>query len=130
MEGGVISIFIKSFLEGKPLNIFGDGKQRRDFLYVEDAAEFIVKAAFSNKAVGEIINAGSGRDISIRDLALLICRDPKRIRYIKHPHPQSEIPRLLCDYTKAKQILGWSPKKSLEDGIKKTREWIKVKLGL
>ena len=125
MEGGVVSIFIRNFLEGKTLNVFGDGTQTRDLLYVEDCADFIIKATFSDKAVGETINAGSGRDIAIKDLALLICKNPERIRYVEHHHPQSEIPKLLCDYTKAKELLGWEPKTSLEEGIEKTKEWIR-----
>lgn len=125
MEGGVVSIFIKSLLEGKTLNVFGDGTQTRDLLYVEDCAEFIVKATFSDKAVGEIINAGFGKDIAIKDLALLICKDAERIRYVEHHHPQSEIPKLLCNYTRAKKLLGWEPKISLEEGIEKTKEWIR-----
>ena len=125
MEGGVVSIFIKNFLDGKTLNVFGDGTQTRDLLYVEDCAEFIVKASFNKKAVGEVINAGSGTDIAIEDLALLICKDVEKIRYVEHHHPQSEIPKLLCNYTKAKKLLGWEPKTSLEGGIEKTKEWIR-----
>ena len=125
MEGGVVSIFIRSFLEKKTLNIFGDGTQTRDLLYVEDCAEFIVKASLNEKAVGEIINAGYGQDIAIKDLALLICKNPQRIRYVEHHHPQSDILKLLCDYTKAKKLLGWMPKTSLEEGIEKTKEWIR-----
>ena len=125
MEGGVISIFIKSLLEGKTLNVFGDGTQTRDLLYVEDCADFIVKVSFNETAVGEIINAGSGKDIAIKVLAFLICKDAERIKYVEHHHPQSEIPKLLCDYTKAKKLLGWGPKISLEEGIEKTKEWIR-----
>ena len=125
MEGGVVSIFIRSLLEGKTLNVFGDGTQTRDLLYVEDCAEFIVKASFNKKAIGETINAGSGEDIAIKDLALLICKDVERIKQVKHHHPQSEIPKLLCDYTKANKVLGWEPKTSLEEGIEKTKEWIR-----
>ena len=121
MEGGVVSIFVKSLLEGQPLKVFGDGMQTRDLLYVEDCAEFIVEASFNEKAVGEVINAGSGKDIAINDLALLICKDPERFVHVKHHHPQSEIPKLLCDYTKAKKMLGWVPKTSLEEGIEKTK---------
>jgi len=125
MEGGVVSIFIKQHLEGKMLNVFGDGTQTRDFLYVEDCADFIVKAAFSEDAVGEVINAGSGKDITINDLALLIAKNPNKIKHVPHHHPQSEIPKLLCDRSKAKKLLGWEPKTSLEEGIKKTEEWLK-----
>lgn len=125
MEGGVVSIFIRSLLEEKTLDVFGDGTQTRDLLYVEDCAEFIVKASINKKAIGEIINAGCGEDIAIKDLALLICKDVERIRYVKHHHPQSEIPKLLCDYTKANKLLAWEPKTSLEEGIEKTKGWIK-----
>ena len=125
MEGGVVSIFIRSLLKGEPLNVFGDGTQTRDLLYVEDCAEFIVNAALNEKAVGEVINGGDGQDIAIKDLALLICKDPERFVHVEHHHPQSEIPKLLCDYTKAKKLIGWRPKISLEYGIEKTKEWMK-----
>jgi len=125
MEGGVVSIFVKRNLEGEPLNIFGDGTQTRDLLYVEDCADFIVKAAFSEKAVGEVINAGCGKDISINDLAMLIAKDKNKIKHVPHHHPQSEIPKLLCDYSKARKLLGWEPKVSLEEGIKRLENWMR-----
>ncbi|MET3698882.1 nucleoside-diphosphate-sugar epimerase [Bacillus oleivorans] len=124
-EGGVVAIFIKNKLEGKPLNIYGDGTQTRDLLYVEDCADFVVKAGYSDKTHGEIINAGLGRDIAIKDLAKLIVTNESQIQYVEHIHPQSEIPKLLCNYKKASEILGWKPTTSLEEGIRKTEEWIK-----
>ena len=84
-----------------------------------------MKAAFSGEAVGEIINAGSGNDIAIKELALLICKNPEGIKYVEHHHPQSEIPKLLSDYTKANKLLEWEPKTPLEGGIEKTKDWIR-----
>ncbi|OLO37212.1 NAD-dependent dehydratase [Alkalihalophilus pseudofirmus] len=124
-EGGVVAIFIKNKLNNKPLQIYGDGTQTRDLLYVEDCARFVVETGYSNKINGEIINAGLGRDISINDLAKLIVNDESYIKHVKHIHPQSEIQKLLCNYEKAKHLLGWEPKVSLEEGIKNTEEWIK-----
>jgi dTDP-glucose 4,6-dehydratase len=124
-EGGVVAIFIKNSLNNKPLYIYGDGTQTRDLLYVEDCARFIVKAGYSDNSNGEIINAGLGRDISINELAKLIVKDESRIKHVKHIHPQSEIQKLLCNYEKAKHLLNWEPQVSLEEGIKKTEEWIK-----
>lgn len=124
MEGGVVSIFIQKSLDNQPLPVFGDGTQTRDFIYVEDCAEFIIKAAFSDKAIGEIINAGSGSDISIKDLALLISNDQKMIKLVPHHHPQAEIQKMVCDDSKASKLLGWVPKTSLKDGIIKTRDWM------
>lgn len=124
-EGGVVAIFIKRSLEGKTLDIYGDGTQTRDLLYVEDCARFVVQAGYSDKVNGEIINAGLGRDITINDLAVLIADSQKRIKHVTHIHPQSEIQKLLCNYSKAKELLEWRPEVSLEEGIKRTEEWIK-----
>ena len=125
-EGGVVRIFIKKDLAGEYLNIYGDGAQTRDLLYVEDCAKFVIAAGESNKCNGLILNAGSGRDININDLAYLICKDKSRIKNIPHIHPQSEIAKLLCNNKKAMDILGWAPEVSLEEGIAKTREFIGI----
>ncbi|SER76141.1 Nucleoside-diphosphate-sugar epimerase [Gracilibacillus ureilyticus] len=123
-EGGVVAIFIKNKLAGKNLSIYGDGTQTRDLLYVEDCARFVVETGYSDHANGQIINAGLGKDISINDLAQLIVQDKQRIRHVEHIHPQSEIPKLLCNFSKAKQLLNWEPTYSLEEGIRETEKWI------
>jgi UDP-glucose 4-epimerase len=127
-EGGVISIFIENYLRARDLLIYGDGNQTRDFLYVEDCADFVVKAAFCKEAIGEVINAGTCKDITINNLASLICKDATRIKHVPHIHPQSEIRRLVCDCSKAKKLLGWKPLTTLEEGIKKTEQWISMNL--
>lgn len=124
-EGGVIAIFIKKKLAGEDLSIYGDGMQTRDFLFVEDCADFVVQCGYSGKVNGEIVNAGLGRDITINDLALLIAEDEEKIKHVQHIHPQSEIMKLLCNSSKAYQLLEWKPKYSLEAGIDKTMEWIR-----
>jgi len=123
-EGGVVSIFIERKLRGEPLLVYGDGKQTRDLLYVEDCADFIVRSLMSKRTIGEVINAGTGRDVEINRLALMICRDRRMIKHVPHPHPQAEIRKLVCDYSKARRLLGWEPKTRLEDGISKTEEWM------
>jgi UDP-glucose 4-epimerase len=124
-EGGVVSIFVLKDLSGEALNIYGDGTQTRDLMYVEDCAEFVVQAAYSDAANGEILNAGFGEDITINELAAMLCEEPGRIKHIEHIHPQSEIPKLVCDYSKAKRVLGWEPKTPLTKGIELMKEWIK-----
>ena len=123
-EGGVVSVFTQRYLSGEVLNIYGDGTQTRDLMYVEDCADFVVRAGYSDAVNGELLNAGLGEDISVNDLAALICDDKKRIKHVKHIHPQSEIPKLVCDYSKAKRILGWEPKTSLVKGIGLMKEWL------
>jgi nucleoside-diphosphate-sugar epimerase len=124
-EGGVVAIFIKNALENKDINIYGTGEQTRDLLYVKDCARFIINAGLENKADGQVINAGTGRDISVNKLAEVINKDRVKINHIKHIHPQSEISRLLCNYGKAKGLLKWEPEFTLEQGIEETEEWIK-----
>jgi nucleoside-diphosphate-sugar epimerase len=125
-EGGVVSIFLSRQLAGQDIMVYGDGTQTRDLLYVEDCADFIVRASFSKYAVGEVINAGTGKDISVNDLALLVCGDPQKIRHVPHIHQQSEIRQLVCDYSKAKKLLGWEPKTSLAEGLKTTAAWLQT----
>lgn len=124
-EGGVVSIFIQKNLWGEDINIYGEGTQTRDLLYVEDCVDFIVRAGISDKADGNIINAGTGRDVTINELAGLICNNPEKIKHVPHIHPQSEIQKLLCNSSKANRILDWESKTSLEQGIKLTEKWLK-----
>jgi len=127
-EGGVIPIFIARSLQGEIVHIYGDGRQTRDFLYVEDCAQAVVEAALSNKIWGEVINIGGGEDISINDLAALIGGRHRCAKHIPHIHAQSEIAKLICECSKIKMLLNWKPKTSLENGINKTREWIRKQL--
>ncbi|PJI09843.1 MULTISPECIES: dTDP-glucose 4,6-dehydratase [Clostridium] len=123
-EGGVVSIFIKSSLEGKPIKIYGSGDQTRDLLFVKDCAEFIVQCGYNDNVNGEIVNAGTGEDIKINELAELISNNRVKVIHVKHIHPQSEIMKLKCDYSKAQKILAWKPKYNIKDGIMETEKWI------
>lgn len=123
-EGGVVAIFIRRNLRGEDLNIYGDGTQTRDLLYAEDCADFVIKAGTDSRADGQLLNAGLGKDVSINELAYIICKDKNRIKHVPHIHPQSEIQKLLCNYDKARSLLSWQPRISLEEGIARTSEWI------
>jgi nucleoside-diphosphate-sugar epimerase len=125
MAGGVVSIFTNRDLNGEPLKIFGNGTQTRDLLYATDCAQFIVEGTFTDAAIGEVINAGTGSDISINDLAELIATEGTEIIHIEHHHPQSEVQRLLCNPGKANELLGWEPEVTLEEGVGRLREWLR-----
>lgn len=98
-EGGVVSRFITQKIKGENITVFGDGSQTRDLMYVEDCANFIVKASICEKCLSRVINAGSGQDISIKELAYKIADNKNKIKFIDHPHPDSEIWKLMCDNT-------------------------------
>jgi UDP-glucose 4-epimerase len=134
LEGGVVAIFIARDLARKPLFVKGEGTQTRDLLYVEDSAAFIVAAGLSDRANGEVLNAGLGSEVSVNALAAL-ATDPDNggngsaIEHVPHDHPQAEIAKLLCDYRRAATLLGWKPKVELAEGIRRTREWIRAHPG-
>ncbi|AKV01144.1 UDP-glucose 4-epimerase [Labilithrix luteola] len=123
-EGGVVSIFLKRDIAGEALRVKGSGQQTRDLLYVEDCADFIVRAMESGSAEGEIINAGTGRDVRIVDLAAMCSSQGNRVEHVPHDHPQAEIMKLLCDSSKAKRLLDWQAEVSLEEGLQRTRRWL------
>jgi len=124
MAGGVVSIFTNRDINDEPLKIFGDGTQTRDLLYVTDCARFIVEGTFTEATTGEIINAGTGLDISINALAELIATEGTGIEHVEHHHPQSEVQKLLCNPKKAEELLDWEPEVSLEDGVARLRTWL------
>ena len=111
-------------MEGEPLLIKGDGTQTRDLLFVRDCADFVINASDVKEAEGKVINAGTGRDIAIKDLAKAVASNGNEIKHVTHDHPQAEIPKLLCNPAMAKRVLGWEPKVSLEQGLDETREWL------
>jgi UDP-glucose 4-epimerase len=129
-EGGVVAIFTRRSLLGEELRIYGDGTQTRDLLYVEDCARFVCDALVSEAAIGGILNAGTGADVSVNELAGLVEPDPARIVHVPHIHPQSEIAVLRCDSRKARDLLGWAPEVSLEEGLARERAWMAERLSL
>jgi UDP-glucose 4-epimerase len=126
-EGGVVVTFLNHFLKGEALVVFGDGRQTRDLLYVDDCADLIGRAGESN-AAGSVINGGLGREIEVRDLAQKVAGEEGRVEFAPHPHAQAEVWRLVCDNAKAAQLLDWRPQVSLDEGIAKTRAWMAEKL--
>ncbi|HEY7937592.1 MAG TPA: NAD-dependent epimerase/dehydratase family protein [Candidatus Limnocylindrales bacterium] len=127
-EGGVVAIFTRRSLLDEPLRIYGDGTQTRDLLYVEDCARFVCDALLADVAIGRILNAGTGNDVSINALAAAIEPDPGRIRHVEHIHPQSEIAVLRSDSRLASELLGWQPRVSLADGLARVRGWMAGRL--
>ncbi|HUP55594.1 MAG TPA: NAD-dependent epimerase/dehydratase family protein [Methylomirabilota bacterium] len=127
-EGGVVAIFTRRSLLGEELRIYGDGTQTRDLLYVEDCARFVAAALLSDGATGRILNAGTGRDVSVNELAALVEPDPARVVHVPHIHPQSEIAVLRCDPRRAAKVLGWQPQIDLPTGLGRVREWMASQL--
>jgi UDP-glucose 4-epimerase len=127
-EGGVVAIFTRRSLEGDELRIYGDGTQTRDLLYAGDCARFVCDSLVSDAAIGRVLNAGTGVDVSVNELAALVEPDSERIVHRPHIHPQSEIAVLRCDARRADELLDWRPEVSLADGLAATRAWMAERL--
>ena len=126
----VIPEIIVRALRGEELAMT-QGRQTREFNYVEDLAEGFVLAATTPDVEGEIFNIGGGEEISMRDVATLILDvmgNPIEAKFGALPERPTEIMRMYCDSTKARDRLGWAPKHSLREGISKTIEWYRTEL--
>jgi len=108
----VIAKFLKQKNEGGAMTITGDGEQTRDFTHVSDVVNANILAMESEKVgKGEVINIGAGKNVSIKKIAELIGGEVKHIPARLEPHDT------LADNSKARELLGWEPKVSIEEGI-------------
>lgn len=124
-SGEVIPKFMLRCMANKPMVIFGDGTQTRDFTYVGDTARGILMAGFIDSAVGETINLGSGFEIAINDLAeniRLVVGKPNSKVIHDEPRP-GDVLRLYAETTTASQLLGFEPQITLRDGLVRLKEW-------
>jgi nucleoside-diphosphate-sugar epimerase len=121
----IVPEIITRALQGQPLQMTL-GLQTREFNYVADLADGMVCAALASDVDGELLNLGCGREVSMRDLATLILSelgDPITPEFGALPERPTEIMRMFCDNTRARELLGWSPRHTLRDGLEKTIEW-------
>jgi len=121
-EAGVIAIFTRKLLKGEQPEINGDGRQTRDYIYVDDVVKAFLLAQKSKK-IG-LYNIGRGQEITVNEIYnQLISLTGKKIRARHGPAILGEVRRSALDYKKARKDLGWEPKVELEEGIKRTIEW-------
>lgn len=119
-EGGVISIFAKRVAKGKPLTIFGDGGQTRDFIYAGDIANGIVHALTTEHA-NTAYNLSTQTETSLNDLVMLFGKTVEQKLHPAHkPAREGDIYRSMLANEKAKALMGWRPEVSLEEGLRRT----------
>ena len=119
-----LGIWIRRIIEGKPVTIYGDGSQLRDFNYVDDVVDALILAAASDKTNGQIYNLGAADTLSLTDTAKLLVDLNQSGMYEYIPFPENrkviDIGDYSGNYDKIKQELGWQPRVSLEEGLKRT----------
>ncbi|EKE21591.1 MAG: UDP-glucuronate decarboxylase [uncultured bacterium] len=120
-DGRVISNFVTQAISGKPLTMYGNGKQTRSFCYVADMVEGLILAMEKNVKSGEVINVGFPKEQTIKNIAEIILKLTESSAVIISCHKQEDDPqRRKPDIAKAKKLLGWQPETSLFDGLSKT----------
>jgi len=124
---GVISVFATALLENRPATIYGDGGQTRDFTYVANVVDGVLRACEANGASGEVINVATGGRISLNELYHTMKKlvgatvDPVYVDTRAGDVRDSQ-----ADISKARRILGYEPVVSFEEGLRRTVEWYRT----
>ena len=121
---GFLPIFVRRALLDEPIQVFGEGEQRRDCLYVDDVVACLLRAALTPDAAGEVFNVGNDEHLALRDIAeaVVSVAGSGRVEYIEWPHDRDaiDIGSYFGDSSKAKRMLDWSPETRFVDGITRT----------
>lgn len=124
--GFVVGIFLKQALSGQPLSVYGDGTQTRDFVFVDDNINASLIALLNDQTNGEVVNIGTGRPMTVLDLAESVIRisgdDKLRIKFLPE-RANGEIRHRFPDISKMRKLLQYQPKYSIEKGLEQTLKW-------
>ena len=131
---GVLGIFAGNLLRGEPITIYGDGEQTRDFVYIDDIVEGWVRALHTPASAGGVFNLGSGRSLSINQLAQSAIAafgyEPGGHRIVRAPARPGEQRTIQADIRQARSVLGWEPRTTFEKGLAATVRWARTEFGV
>jgi UDP-glucose 4-epimerase len=121
---GVISLFSTALLDGRRPIIYGDGEQTRDFTYVANVVDGVLRACEAPNAAGEVINIATGGRISLNELLSAINHIVGSNLQAVYEAPRAgDVKDSQADISKAKALLGYEPRIRLEEGLKRTLDW-------
>jgi UDP-glucose 4-epimerase len=130
---GFIGWFIRLAIEGREIEIFGDGSQLRDFVFVDDAADAFLRAGATDACDGEVFNVGGDEPVSHRELVALLLETAGTgsVRYVDWPPEKKriDIGSFYSDSTKFRQTVGWQPQVGLREGLRRTIAFYREHLG-
>ncbi len=127
---GVISLFATSLLEGRQPVIYGDGEQTRDFTYIANVVDGVLRAVEAPQAAGEVINVATGGRISLNELLRTMqAIVGSSVKPIYKDGRAGDVRDSQADISKARELLGYVPSVSLEEGLTHTLAWARVRKG-
>lgn len=119
--------FSELILDGKPIQVFGDGTTRRDYTFVDDIIQGLRAAIDYTTSKFEIFNLGESQTVELKYLIELLEENLGRKAIIEQkPFQAGDVPQTFADISKAKKLLGYNPQTKIEEGIKRFAEWIKI----
>ena len=126
---GVISLFATALLDGRQPVIYGDGEQTRDFTYVTNVVDGVLRACEARGASGEVINVATGGRISLNELLRTMNRIVgTNTKAVFHDTRAGDVRDSQADITKARQLLGYVPIVDLEEGLRYTLDWARTEV--
>jgi UDP-glucose 4-epimerase len=125
----VVGIFMNQIMQGKPLTVFGDGKQTRAFTYIRDLSPVIAGSVHVPEARNEVFNIGADDAFTVNELAERVCKEFGVKPDIQHLEARKEVVHAYSDHSKVKRVFKHATKYTLEDGIKAMATWAK-KVGI
>ena len=127
---GVFGVFLRRALDDQAIKVFGDGTQIRDFLYVDDVVEALLRAALAEAAVGAVFNVGHHEALSLRETAETMVRiaGSGRVELVAWPSERAaiDIGDFVSDFGAARRVLGWQPRTAFADGLQRTVEFFRA----
>jgi nucleoside-diphosphate-sugar epimerase len=127
-----LGIWIRNLLQGKPIQVFGDGKQRRDYNYVEDVLDALLIAATEKNAVGQVYNLGAPDPLSLEDTAKIMCQKIEGGDYQMIPFPEDrkaiDVGDFICDYSAFRNQFEWEPEVNFQEGIQRSLEYFRKQI--
>ena len=121
---GVLGVFLRRVLDDQTITVYGDGAQVRDFLYVDDVVEALLRAVLTEDAVGAVFNVGHHETLSLRATAETMTRvaGSGRVELVPWPRERAaiDIGDFVSDFGAARRVLGWQPRTAFEDGMRRT----------
>jgi dTDP-glucose 4,6-dehydratase len=127
-DGRAVPAFMSQALRNEDVTVFGDGSQTRSFTYITDLVDGIIRLMLSDQ--NDPINIGNPREMTIKEIAETIIRmTGSTSRLIYKPLPTDDPKQRRPDITRARTLLGWEPKVQLEEGLVKTIEYFRGKVG-